>query len=485
MNCVSYSNDGQFIATGGQDSKVKVWSTATGFCFVTFTEHEGPVTSLVFASKKQVLFSASLDGTVRAFDLIRYRNFKTFTSPLPEQFSCLAVDSSAEIVCAGSLDSFEIYMWSVQTGQLLEIISGHQGPISSLMFSPTTGHLASGSWDKTIQIRDVFSRDSAPEVYHHASEVLSFAFSPDGKTIASTSMNGKVSIWIIELGSLKTEISCSRDITPGRKMTDLTKPTNGKFFSTISFTVDGGAMICGGNSPHLCIYDLDSLNLIKKFTITKNTAIDGVKVELNSKDMTEAGPISLIDIDAENSDLEDRIDRKLPGVQSGDASLRTTRPSPRTSCVRFSPCGSSFSCSTTEGLFIYSLNHSINFDPFDLEVDITPASCTKTSNEGLYLKALCMSFRLGEPEIISYVFERVPFIDIPHVVQKLPTKYIEKLLIYLSRTGQTRVSFVLKWTRNLFKFHANTIKSHHLQYNSHLIALHKSISKSYNDTSRV
>lgn len=51
----------------------------------------------------------------------RYRNFRTFTSPRPTQFSCVAVDASGEIVCAGAQDSFEIFIWSMQTGRLLEV----------------------------------------------------------------------------------------------------------------------------------------------------------------------------------------------------------------------------------------------------------------------------------------------------------------------------------------------------------------------------
>lgn len=51
----------------------------------------------------------------------RYRNFRTFTSPRPAQFSCLAVDVSGELVSAGAQDSFEIFLWSMQTGRLLEV----------------------------------------------------------------------------------------------------------------------------------------------------------------------------------------------------------------------------------------------------------------------------------------------------------------------------------------------------------------------------
>lgn len=54
------------------------------------------------------LLSASLDGTIRAWDLFRYRNFRTFTTPSPRQFVSLTADQSGEVICAGTLDSFEV-----------------------------------------------------------------------------------------------------------------------------------------------------------------------------------------------------------------------------------------------------------------------------------------------------------------------------------------------------------------------------------------
>jgi len=91
-------------------------------------------------------------GSIKANQLIclfhcRYRNFRTFTSPNPVQFSCVAVDYSGEFVVAGGQDVFDIFLWSVKTGKLLEIISGHEGPVVSLAFSPvaTSSTLVSGS----------------------------------------------------------------------------------------------------------------------------------------------------------------------------------------------------------------------------------------------------------------------------------------------------------------------------------------------------
>jgi WD40 repeat protein len=43
VNALAYSPDGQLIATGGEDGKVKLWNASSGFCFVTFSDHSGPV----------------------------------------------------------------------------------------------------------------------------------------------------------------------------------------------------------------------------------------------------------------------------------------------------------------------------------------------------------------------------------------------------------------------------------------------------------
>lgn len=148
VNCVTYSPDSQFLATGADDNKVKVlksqrlnyyvlyyashlflnltsralyccifqvWNVMSGSCFITFTEHTNAVTALHFMADNHSLLSASLDGTVRAWDFKRYKNYKTYTTPTPRQFVSLTADPSGDVVCAGTLDSFEV----IQLGSLL------------------------------------------------------------------------------------------------------------------------------------------------------------------------------------------------------------------------------------------------------------------------------------------------------------------------------------------------------------------------------
>jgi WD40 repeat protein len=88
----------------------QLWNVASGSCYVTFTEHTNSITAVLFLPTNHVVVSASLDGTVRAYDLVRYRNFRTFTTPKPTQFVSLAADQSGEILCAGSLDGFQVQL---------------------------------------------------------------------------------------------------------------------------------------------------------------------------------------------------------------------------------------------------------------------------------------------------------------------------------------------------------------------------------------
>ena len=64
---------------------------------MTFVDHSAPVTSVEFLPNGSAVLSASLDGTVRAYDLVRYRNFRTMTATTPVQFVSLAVDPAGEV----------------------------------------------------------------------------------------------------------------------------------------------------------------------------------------------------------------------------------------------------------------------------------------------------------------------------------------------------------------------------------------------------
>ncbi|KAJ3337216.1 hypothetical protein HDU83_008903 [Entophlyctis luteolus] len=494
MNCLSYSPDGQYVATGGDDGKVKLWNTQTGFCFVTFTDHSASVQAVEFSKKRNgnVVFSASLDGTVRAFDLVRYRNFRTFTSPTHVQFGCISVDPSAEVICAGSIDTFEIYLWNVQTGNLLDILSGHTGPVSAVVFSPTEGRLISGSWDRSMRSWGVFSRDTASEPFEHTSEVLAIAYRPDGQEVAVSTLDGQITVWNVEFHRQVGTIEGKKDVGGGRREGERVTAENssgGKHFTSLCYTLDGSCIIAGGNSKYVCIYDVQSATLLKKFEISHNLSLDGMHRELDSRNMTEAGPRELIDDTGDLSDIEDRIDASLPGAKKGDLSLRAkVKPEARTKCVRFSPSGRTWAAASTEGLLLYSLDDAIMFDPFDLEIDITPETVLEAVTESKeYLRALVMSFRLGERDIMQAVFEKIPSVSINIVAKGLPQKYLDRLMKFLidRMDASQSVQLNLIWSLSILRHHGQYLKDHSQEYAGQLRGLIKAISKLQDVLSKV
>lgn len=69
--------------------------------------------------------SASLDGTLRAFDLVKYRRFRKYDAPEHAQLQCLTLDNSGELVVAGAREPYSVFIWSVKTAELVDILSGH------------------------------------------------------------------------------------------------------------------------------------------------------------------------------------------------------------------------------------------------------------------------------------------------------------------------------------------------------------------------
>ena len=491
MNALVYSPDGQRIITAADDGKIKLWDIASGFCTVTFTEHTSGVTACEYAKKGSVLFTASLDGSVRAWDLIRYRNFRTFTAPTRLSFSCMAVDPSAEVVAAGSVDSFDIYIWSVQTGQLLDQLSGHEGPVSALAFAPSGGTLVSGSWDRTARIWSIFTRTQTSEPLQLQADVLDVAVRPDSLQLAVSTLDGQLTFWSMSEAEQISGLDGRRDVSGGRKISDRRTAANvagTKSFSTIRYSMDGSCLVAAGNSKYICLYSVTTMVLLKKFTVSVNLSLSGTQEFLNSRFLTEAGPMGELDDQGEASDREDRIDRSLPGSKRGDPSARTQMPEVRVSGVAFSPTGSAFCAASTEGLLIYSLDTTVQFDPFDLNMEITPASTLAVlQQEKDHLKALVMAFRLNEAGLIKRVFQAVPYTAIPLVVEDLPAVYVPRLLRFVAaQTEQSpHVEFCLLWIKALVDTHGAWLAANRAKVDVELRVVARAIARMRDEIRRL
>ena len=146
---VSFSPDGQTLASGSWDETVRLWDVETGQQQALLEGHWDGVYSVSFSPDGATLASSSRDGTVR--------------------------------------------LWDVETGQQQAVLEGHWDGVTSVSFSPDGATLASSSWDGTVRLWEVATGQQQAVLEGHWDGVTSVSFSPDGQTLAIGS--GTILLW--------------------------------------------------------------------------------------------------------------------------------------------------------------------------------------------------------------------------------------------------------------------------------------------------
>lgn len=201
--------------------------------------------------------------------------------------------------------------------------------------------------------------------------------------------------------------------------------------------------------------------------------------------MTEFGNLSLVEMNPETEMDNNKI--SLPGVVRGDHSSRAFKPEIQVTCVKFSPTSRSWSACTTEGMLTYSLDSTMIFDPYDLDIEITPKLIRETLANQDYSAALMQALRLNEEALIALVLEKIPYLSIDIIVSTIPETYIDKLLSFISTQleSSAHLEFYLTWSQFILYKHGNQLKQRAISKMGVLCNLEKALTKKYEDLSKM
>ena len=174
-------------------------TTATAQQYVhtdTLTGHTSNIREIAFKDNG-TLISGSIADTLRAWNVTtgRQRWKQDVGDPV---FTVALPSHNPHFIAYGGWRNYDIRMRYSDDGDWRGQVSGHTSNVESLAFKPNSYLLASGSWDKSIQIWDVGDNTNLRHVRTlrgHTDYVMSVAWSPDGRTLASASHDGTVRLW--------------------------------------------------------------------------------------------------------------------------------------------------------------------------------------------------------------------------------------------------------------------------------------------------
>ena len=198
---ISFSPDGDVLATANDDNSVKLWYRTTGRLTHVLADHGGRVRSLDFSADGATLATACEDGRVRLWDVASGRLLDN--SGLHEHTRrAYAVDWSlnGDLLASAGLDG-AAQLWNPHTRES-ELIpaAGGGSALRTCALHPDGSILAVAGTGTDIHLWRVGTDRAAKRattLRGHTGVVNRLSFSRDGKLLASAADDGNIRLWTI------------------------------------------------------------------------------------------------------------------------------------------------------------------------------------------------------------------------------------------------------------------------------------------------
>jgi eukaryotic-like serine/threonine-protein kinase len=213
VSCVAFSPDSRRLASanGGvrTPGEIQFWDAAAGRALIRVPAHATPVRGLAFSPDGLQLASvgggfdsngAYLPGEVKVWDaaggrqLLRISGNEAADWPSASSavaFSPAVAEPRRRLAFA---DGHTVRVCDATTGKELVHVGTHPNLVNSVAYSPNGRLLASGSVDGVVNVWDAESGKQTA-VFHHADGISGLAFGPDCRQLAAAAGNSVVKIW--------------------------------------------------------------------------------------------------------------------------------------------------------------------------------------------------------------------------------------------------------------------------------------------------
>ena len=198
---MSFSDNGEMLATSGEDGTVRIWETFTGQPLHVCRGHTGNIWSVSFSPDAKRVVSASADGTARQWSTETGEEIGVSFDHHQGDVTH-AIYSPDGLRIASTAHDRTIRIWNAETQKEFFVLYS-ASRTTSFCFAPNGNRLASGESKATARFWNVADKDASPLILQgHSKSVYPAVVSPDGLWIASGGWDYKAIIWNAKTGEL-------------------------------------------------------------------------------------------------------------------------------------------------------------------------------------------------------------------------------------------------------------------------------------------
>ncbi len=228
VRALAFSPHGNLFACPGKGSEIVIREAATGKEISRLTGHQRSITAIAFSPDGKLLASKSQDRTFRLWDVAAGRELRRFGNTdsrkegnNPDCPVAFSRDGKTVTSATTSLTAFPgqqqktIRVWDVATGAEVRSFPDDSSSYGPHAFSPDNKLLAAAAGytrglPPRISLWDLESGKALPPIELGKGESLSMlsflAFSPDGKTLASSG-DGPIQLWEVATRRAATQFT--------------------------------------------------------------------------------------------------------------------------------------------------------------------------------------------------------------------------------------------------------------------------------------
>ncbi|MEQ1716594.1 MAG: serine/threonine-protein kinase [Hyphomicrobium sp.] len=192
----SFTGSEDRIASAGHDWTVALWETGSETAPAKLLEgHANAVQALAADASGTWLASGGADKAVKLWSL-ETRDLKRTYRHNSDFITALAFSGDASMIAAGSLDG-SIRLWPTSGSRALRTFNAHKSRVTTIAFSANGELLASAAEDGSVRVRGL----KQPRLYWTLSSLergaKALAFDAEGRQLITGGQDGTVTLWAL------------------------------------------------------------------------------------------------------------------------------------------------------------------------------------------------------------------------------------------------------------------------------------------------